>query len=97
MGEVGGVEAERLAYRQRAERPALLQNDAELGAPVGAGGGRILAEHEHLAAVALPVALENLGGRRLARAVSAQEGEHLALLHLEVEAIDDVAVAVALE
>ena len=97
MREVRGVEAEGLAHRQRAERPALLQDDAELRAPVGTGGGRVLSEHEHVAAVTLAVALEDLGRRGLACSVTPEEREYLAALHLEVQAIDDVAVAVALE
>ena len=39
----------------------------------------------HLAAVARPVALEDLDRRRLARAVRAEEAEHLAREHVEVD------------
>ena len=43
------------------------------------GMRRIDAEHAHLARVATAIALENLHRRRLARAVGAQEREHLTL------------------
>ena len=46
----------------------------------------VVAEHGDDAAVALPVALEDLDGRRLARAVGAEQAEDLAGRDLEVDA-----------
>ena len=54
---------------------------------------RVLAEHAHVAAVARPVALEDLDGRRLAGAVRAEEREHLAGLDGEREPVEDLAAA----
>jgi hypothetical protein len=55
-----------------------------------AGALGILAEDEHFARVASPVALEDLDGRRLSRAVRPQEREDLARLDAEVEAVEDL-------
>ena len=57
---------------------------------------RVVAEDADLAAVAVAEALEDLDGRRLAGAVRAEQGEHLAALDLEVDAVDGVAAAVGL-
>ena len=96
VGKVGGEETQRLVDGQCSKRPALLQDDAEFGAPGGSGGGGVFTEHGDVAAIAGAVALKDLGRRRLASAILAEECEDLALLHLEVEAIDDGMVAVAL-
>ena len=44
-----------------------------------------MAEHADLAGVAGAIPLEDLDRRRLARAVRAEQAEHLALLDLEVD------------
>ena len=46
---------------------------------------RILAEHEHVAAVPTPVALKDLDGRGLPRAVGSQQREDLAPAHREID------------
>ena len=52
------------------------------------------AEHVDVAAVARAVALEDLGGRGLAGAVGAEQGEHLAAHDVEVDAVDGLRLAV---
>ena len=57
---------------------------------------RVVAEHGHVAAAAVAVALEDLDRRRLARAVRAEQADHLAALDAEREAAHGLDVAVAL-
>ncbi len=57
---------------------------------------RVVAQHLDVPAVALAVALEDLHGRRLAGAVGAEQGDALADLDVEVEAVDGRQVAVVL-
>ena len=54
------------------------------------------AEHCDVAAVAPPVALEDLHRRRLAGAVGSQQGEHLAAPDLEVDAAHGLQIPVGL-
>ncbi len=56
----------------------------------------VVAEHRDLAAAARAVALEDLDGRRLAGAVRAEQAEHLAALHGDVDAAHGLELAVAL-
>jgi hypothetical protein len=85
-----------LADGQVAVHPAALQDDA--GAlPQGARPpGRIVPEDGDDAAGAVAVPLEDLDGRRLARAVGSEEAEHLAAGDVEVDPSDGVDVAVGL-
>ena len=82
---VAGEDPVHLAHGQHRPELGLLQDDADALAerPLGAAG--VEAEHGHLAAVALAVALEDLDGRRLAGAVRAEQAEDLAGSDLEVD------------
>ena len=57
---------------------------------------RVEAEHAHRARVGRAVALEDLDGRGLARAVRSEQPEHLARRDVESRPVDGHAVAVAL-
>jgi hypothetical protein len=74
-----------LADGQLLELAGALQHDAHPGAPVRAGGARILAQDRDLARVARPVTLQDLHRRRLAGAVGAQQREHLAPAYVQIE------------
>ena len=83
VGEVAGEEAVRLADGQERAQLRLLQDDPHpLSEPSRRLAG-IEAEHRGVAAVAPAVALEDLDGRRLARAVRPEEPEDLALGDVE--------------
>src|SRR5438067_10039617 len=73
-----------------------LEHDADAGAPVEAGVGRIDAEHLYLPAVASPVALKDLNRRRLAGSVRAEQAEDLARTELELDALQRFELAVRL-
>ena len=66
------------------------------GAEARAVAHGIEAEHTDAAGIGDAVALEDLDGRRLARAVRPEQTEHLARRDREREAVDRVHVAVAL-
>ncbi|GAA0929933.1 hypothetical protein GCM10009558_042960 [Virgisporangium aurantiacum] len=70
---------------ERVELAAGLQHHADPGPPVGAGGGRVAAEHGDGAGVTGAVALENLDRGGLAGAVRTEKGEDLAGRHGEVD------------
>ena len=55
-------------------------------APVERGMGRVAPEHLALAGVTVPIALEDLDGRRLTGAARTDEGEDLAGVDREVDA-----------
>ena len=84
------------ATRQVGQVAGGLQHDAEPRAPVPVAVVRVVAQHLDVPAVALAVALEDLHGRRLAGAVGAEQGDALADLDVEVEAVDGRQVAVVL-
>ena len=77
-GVVAGEVVEDLPHGELLRGPLPLADHADPRAPVPAGSRRVLAEHAHLAAVPPPDPLEDLDGRRLARAVGAEQGEDLA-------------------
>ena len=77
-GVVAGVQLDRLAHGQSGIRLRLLQHDADPAAPRAGRAERVGAEDADVAVGALPEPLEDLDRRRLARAVRAEEGEHLA-------------------
>ena len=81
---------QRLVHRGR------LEDDADAGAPVEACAGRIGPQHLDLAAVARPVALEDLDRGRLACAVGAEQAEDLAGPEVEVDPLQRLELAVAL-
>ena len=87
---------ERLARRDVAVDAARLQHDADAPAQLDRALGRVVAEHRHLAAAARAVALEDLHRRGLAGAVGAEQPEHLAAAHRDVDAAHRLVVAVAL-
>ena len=93
---VAGEERVRLAHREVRPHARLLEHDADPLAPAAARALRVLAEHGHVAAVARPVALEDLDRRRLAGAVRAEEPEDLALGDLEAHAAQRLVGAVRL-
>ena len=73
-----------------------LQDDADPGPPRAAGVRRVAAKHRYRTPVAVPEALEDLDRRGLARAVRAEQGEHLTLGDIKVDAVDRRDVPVAL-
>src|SRR5581483_7593107 len=93
---VAGEDREALAHGQVREERGGLHHDANPLPPGAAGRLRFGAQHLDAAAVALPVALQDLDGRRLAGAVRAEQPEHLARLDAEVDAAQRGAIAVAL-
>ena len=99
---VVGVVVERGEQPQRFERPharvqpALLEHHADARAQRGRVARRVEAEDPHRAGVGGAVALEDLDGRGLARAVRPEQAEHLADADREVEPVDGRAIAVAL-
>ena len=89
IGRIGVVATEHrhgLERRQERVERRLLRDDPDPRPPGATGVLRVLAEHGDFAAVASTVALEDLDSRRLARAVGAEEGEHLAAPDLEIDA-----------
>ncbi len=77
-----------LTHRQVVELPGALQHDADPLPPRRVGVLGVDAEDAGLAGRAVPEPLEDLHGGRLARAVGPEEGEHLAAVHVEVDAVD---------
>ena len=77
-----------LLDRQVAEVGSSLQHDAESATPQWISLGRIVVEDRDLAAVTVPIPLEDLGGGRLAGAVGTEQRQHLAAYDVEVDAIE---------
>src|SRR5262249_44024754 len=71
-----------------------LQHDADAFPPGRAGVLRVDTEHADGAGVAIPVPLEDLDRRRLARAVRAEQPEHLARLDRERDSAGRFTLAV---
>ena len=92
---VAGEDRVHLAHGQARPELGRLEDDADPLAEGPLGRRRVEAEHLDLAAVALPVALEDLDGRRLAGAVRAEQAEDLARRHLEVDSAHRLERAVA--
>src|SRR3954451_21153550 len=91
-----GEVRERLADLDVVVDARLLQDDAQQGAQRLRPAPRIEAEHRHLALVALPVALEDLDGRRLPRAVGPEQPVDLAATHREIDSAHGLEVPVGL-
>src|SRR5206468_927193 len=85
-----------LADRQVLEELGLLQHDADPLAEPALAARRVVPENGDVARVALPVALEDLDRRRLARSVRAEQSEDLALADVEADAADGFVRAVRL-
>src|SRR5262249_50042344 len=82
--------------RQVREELGLLEHDADSFAVRLLGARGVEAEHVDSAAVALAVALEDLHGRRLPRAVRAEQPEDLAFLDVERDSAHGLVLAVRL-
>ena len=83
-----GVEAHRFGDCQLGVDAAALQHDPD---PLAVAATAVLGVHVEdmdLAARTSPVAFQDLDRRRLARAVRPEQGEDLALTHLETQPID---------
>src|SRR3954471_11286109 len=93
---IAGEELEDLPDGEKRIDGRGLEDDADAGPKRAAAAGRIGAQHPHGALVSVPVALEDLDGGRLAGAVRAEEGEHLAGLDAEADPVQDLACAVRL-
>ena len=93
--EAGEV-AQLLGHGHHAGLAARLQHDAEPRLPRQAALARVDAEHAHLAARAVAVALEDLDRRGLAGAVRPEQREGLAAMDVEAHAVDGVVLPVVL-
>src|SRR5205085_6524742 len=84
-----------LVHRELGEDVAVLRHvaDAQVGDLVGLAAGDVLALPAHLAA-AFHHAHDGLGGGGAAGAVASQQGDDLALAHVELDAVQDMALAV---
>jgi hypothetical protein len=90
------VHLEHLGHGELGLEPAGLQHDAEAVAQRALAAGGVGAEHAHRAGVGQAVALEDLDRRGLARAVGAEEAEHLAGGDVEADAADGLRAVVGL-
>ena len=86
-----------LADRHRAAFAGALQDDPDPGLPLESAAMRVDSEHAHRAGRATPVALEDLDGGRLARAVRAEQRERLTDADVEGDPLDGGLAAVALD
>src|SRR4029453_15114665 len=93
---VGAEQVQDLAHGELAEVAGGLEHDAPPLAEVPAAALGVGAEHLDLPGVAVPVALQDLHGGRLAGPVGPQECEALALGDLEVDAADGFQLPVPL-
>jgi hypothetical protein len=93
---VAGEVAQHLLDGDQVEVAALLQHHADPLAPVGAGPAGVRAEDGELTAVPVAEAFEDLGDGGLPGPVRAEQGEDLAGVHVEVDAVDGDDVLVAL-
>src|SRR6185369_1012819 len=75
---------------------ATLEHQPDPGTVGPAGPRRVDPEHTNVATIGPPVALDDLDGRRLARAVRAEQGEDLAGGDLEGQAAQDRPTCVGL-
>ncbi len=96
MRVVAGVKLDELADRQLGGHRARTAAPGRSGHASRRRRAAGPAEHAHLAADALAVALEDLDGRRLAGPVGSEEREHLAAPDLQVDSAHDLDVAVGL-
>src|SRR5436190_4910149 len=87
---------ERLAHADVVVDARLLQDDAHPLAQLARPAARIEAQDGDLPGAARAIALEDLDGRRLARAVGPEQAEDLAALDAEVDAADGLEVPVGL-
>ena len=93
---VAGVHPQHLGHREVGVDGGLLEHDADPFAQVEAAVSWVGAQDRHRAGVARPVALEDLHERGLAGAVGSEHGQHLALVDMEVDALQGLEAAVGL-
>src|SRR5436309_7326777 len=91
-----GEQPQRLPHAQTGIEATLLEHDAHLRAELGASPAGIDAEHVDVAAVAGPVAFQDLDGGGLPGPVGPEEGEYLTPLDLEGEPVEHAPGAVRL-
>src|SRR4029077_2493418 len=88
LREEARVEVHGLGDREQRVQLAFLEDQADPGAPLPGGVGRVDTEDRDIAASSLAVALEDLDGGRLAGSVGAEESEDLARGDFEVNSPD---------
>src|SRR5581483_4778720 len=93
---VAGEQIEVLGDAQVLVHRTRLEDDADTLPPVAPGALGVLAEDGDRAGVTPPVSLEDLDRGRLARAVRAEQAEHLARGDLEIDPADGLVRAVRL-
>ena len=93
---VAGVHLDRLAHREERIDPRGLQDDADPAPQLGRTLRRVVPQDRHVPRRAVPIALEDLDGGRLAGAVRPEEGEDLAGVDGQVDPGDGLDVAVRL-
>ena len=93
---VAGEHAVNLADGQVREELGLLQHDADALSKRTLGTRRVVTENRDIAGVSRAITLEDLHRCRLARAVRAEQSEHLALRDVEADAPDGFVLAVRL-
>src|SRR4029078_3432864 len=92
-----GVQVERLADAELLRQLALLELDADALAQRRTGAWRVEPEHRDRARVGRSQAGDRFDGGGLAGAVRAEDGEDLALLDVEGDAVDGDAAVVGLD
>jgi hypothetical protein len=90
------VQRDELADGELVVHPGLLQDDADPLAELPAAVPRVQAQDLDMAAGAVAMALQDLDGRGLARAVRSEDAEHLTFGDGEAQAVDGRERAVAL-
>ena len=91
---VAAVQGDALLDREFGLGFGLLQHHADAGPPGAAGLAGVDAQDAHLAGAAMPVALEDLDGRRLACAIGAEEGEDFTRHDIQVDPRDRFKAAI---
>src|SRR5207249_1496809 len=79
---------DRLAWTQSVKRLEVLGQDPDPLPDATVPGADVFPEHTGLSRGRVAEALEDLDGRRLTRAVRTEEGEHLPLVDVKVDAVD---------
>ena len=88
---------QRLAWPGPRVDAAALEHQADPGTQRAPAAGWVRAQDAHPATIRLPVSLDDLDGRRLARAVRPEQRDELPGTDFERDAIHDRAVAVSLD
>jgi hypothetical protein len=93
---VTGEEVEDLAHGEEGIDGRGLEDDSDPRPEVGSCAAGVDPKHLDAPVVALAIALQDLDGGRLSRAVRAKECEHLSRLDAEADAVQDLARPVRL-